>query len=80
MPRKALVVAAVVGTILTVINQGDLLFPEQITKTGLRKILLIYLVPFCVSVYSVLAMSRERAMKGMSDAANTRREEKEEAY
>ncbi|MBI4610748.1 MAG: nitrate/nitrite transporter NrtS [Candidatus Rokubacteria bacterium] len=56
---KALAVAALVGTILTVINQGDVLLAQEITRVGLIKILLTYAVPFCVSVYSVVAMSRE---------------------
>lgn len=67
MIRKALAVAGVVGTILAVINQGDLLLTGQISTTGVVKILLTYAVPFCVSVYSVLAMNRERAAKTASD-------------
>lgn len=63
MIRKALAVAGVVGTILVAINQGDLLLTGQISKTEVVKILLTYSVPFCVSVYSVLAMSRERVTK-----------------
>ncbi|MGH7321456.1 MAG: nitrate/nitrite transporter NrtS, partial [Candidatus Rokuibacteriota bacterium] len=60
MIRRAVSVAAVVGTILTAINQGDLLLAGQLTWGGLVKIVLTYMVPFCVSVYSVLAMNRER--------------------
>lgn len=71
MIRRALAVAGVIGTILTVINQGDLLLRGQITLVGLVKILLTYLVPFCVSVYSVVTMSRERPTESMSDATKT---------
>jgi len=60
MLRKASGLTAVVGTILTVINQRDLLLAGQIAKVSVLKILLTYAVPFCVSVYSVLAMARER--------------------
>ncbi len=60
MLRKALVVAAIVGTVLAVINQGDLLLTGQLSGRNLVKIVLTYAVPFCVSVFSVLAMSRER--------------------
>ena len=66
MIRKALSVAGVVGTILAAINQGDLLLTGQITKVGLIKIGLTYCVPFSVSVYSVLAMNRERGTERMS--------------
>ncbi len=64
MIRKALALAAVVGTILAVINQGDLLLTGRITRVGVVKILLTYCVPFSVSVYSVLAMNREWTTKG----------------
>lgn len=57
--RKALGVAVVVGIILNVINQGDLFVTGRIGKAGLVKMLLCFAVPFCVSVYSVLAMKRE---------------------
>jgi hypothetical protein len=60
MIRKALAVAGVVGTILTAINQGDLIVTGQLGRVSTVKALLTYVVPFCVSVYSVLAMSRER--------------------
>jgi len=62
MLRKALVVAAIVGTVLAVINQGDLLLAGQLSGRNLVKIVLTYAVPFCVSVFSVLAMSRERTV------------------
>ncbi len=67
MVRKALLLAGVVGTTLAMINQGDLLLTGQITTRALVKILLTYSVPFCVSVYSVLAMNRERRAKSMSE-------------
>lgn len=68
MIRRALAVAGVVGTILTMINQGDLLLAGQITKAGLVKIPLTYALPFCVSVYSVLVVSRERTTASTTDA------------
>ena len=50
---RALKVAAVVGTILVAINQGDLLVRGQWPPTW--KLLLTYCVPYCVSTYSVAA-------------------------
>ena len=58
--RKALATALVVGTILTVINQGDVLLAGQLTPAMLWKIPLTYVVPFAVSSYSALAISRVR--------------------
>ena len=45
-------VAAVVGTVLNAINQGDRLLAQRWGDVVWWKIGLTYLVPFCVSVYS----------------------------
>jgi hypothetical protein len=53
VPRRSLLVALVVGTILNVINQGDALllgYPIQWLKGGLT-----YLVPYCVSTYGAVS-------------------------
>ena len=47
-----------VGTILTVINQGDALLGGQLTPVLLWKIPLTSCVPFAVSSYAALAISR----------------------
>ncbi len=47
---RGLKVAALVGTILLVINQGDVLISGEIP--ALWKIILTYFVPYCVSSYS----------------------------
>ena len=51
--RRASMVGIIVGTILIAINQGDLLLDGQMPP--LWKIILTYLVPFCVSSYSTAA-------------------------
>jgi hypothetical protein len=56
--RKALATSLVVGTILTLINQGDLLLAGNLTLDFVWKIPLTYFVPFAVSSYSALAISR----------------------
>jgi methyl-accepting chemotaxis protein len=50
--RRAVVVAAVVGTLLTLINQWDALGAGRV---DLVKAMLTYLVPFGVSIYSAAA-------------------------
>jgi len=45
-------VAAVVGTVLNAINQGDRLLALRFGDVTWWKIGLTYLVPFCVSVFS----------------------------
>jgi hypothetical protein len=51
-------VALIVGTILMVINQGDVLLSGHLTVLVACKIVLTYTVPFSVSTYSALAANR----------------------
>jgi hypothetical protein len=56
--RRAIGVALVVGTILLIINQAEVLLSGLITLLVVVKIGLNYLVPFSVSAYSALASNR----------------------
>jgi hypothetical protein len=58
--RRAIGVALVVGTILMVINQSDVLLSGHLTWLVAAKIGLTYLVPFSVSTFSALAANRLR--------------------
>ena len=49
---RGLKVTLIVGTILTAINQGDLIADNTITPGTLTKIFLNYFVPYCVSIYN----------------------------
>ena len=51
---RGLKVALIVGTVLTAINQGDVLAGSAVTPGVLIKILLNYCVPYIVSVYAEL--------------------------
>jgi hypothetical protein len=58
IPRRSLVVALVVGTILNLINQGDgLLGPAPIDWP---RLLLTYLVPYIVSTYGAVSVLLRR--------------------
>lgn len=61
--RRNLVVAVVVGTILNLINQGDVLFGDGAVEPF--KLALTWCVPFCVATYgtwnSLRVMARNRA-------------------
>jgi hypothetical protein len=57
---RAIRVALLVGTILLVINQGDVVLSGQLTALVVAKIGLTYLVPLLVSAYSALAANRLR--------------------
>ena len=55
---RALRVAAVVGTILFLINQADVVLSGNLTPVVALKVGLTYLVPFSVSTYSALQINR----------------------
>ncbi len=58
MLRRSLIVAAVVGTILTLLNQGDSLLTGQWNNALYWKIPLTYCVPFLVATYGALTAAR----------------------
>ncbi len=55
--RRAIKVALLIGTLLILINQADILLAG--TLPPLWKIILTYLVPYGVSSYSTAALLRE---------------------
>lgn len=50
--KRSLIVAAIVGTILNIINQGDVV--SDMSNFELGKCMLTYLVPYCVSTYGAV--------------------------
>lgn len=58
--RRAAMIALVVGTILAIINHGDRLIAGEQNGEVITKILMTYLVPYCVSTYSAVLTIRER--------------------
>jgi len=70
--RRALQVSAVVGTTLFIINQLDVVLSGHVTPLVVLKVVLTYLVPFLVSMYSALDINRLRtipAIPGKDPAA-----------
>lgn len=56
---RAFKAALFVGTVLTLLNQGDAFFGSQPLRAALAwKIPLTYLVPFCVTVYGAMSNAR----------------------
>lgn len=53
---RALKIAFVVGIILNLINQGDKILAYNFQEVNLAKLLLTFTVPFCVSMYTAIAM------------------------
>lgn len=56
--HRSLRVAMVVGTILFLINQADVVMGGHLSLLVAAKIALTYLVPFSVSTYSALQINR----------------------
>ena len=48
----ALVVALLIGTVLNLINSYDVLTEGKFTNRNITRIVLTYITPFCVSLYS----------------------------
>ena len=61
---RGLRVAGVVGTLLVIINQGDLLFHGQWSIRQGVKIVLTYFVPYGVSTYASVASIRKMEREG----------------
>ena len=55
-PKKAIVTALVVGTILTAINHGDVILSGLVPAAW--KVILTYCVPFCVTTWGAITGKR----------------------
>jgi hypothetical protein len=53
VPKRSLVVALVVGTILNLINQGDALVTGA--RLNLTKLILTFVVPYAVATYGAVS-------------------------
>ena len=60
-PKKALLSALVVGSILTGINHGDLILSGE--YPAWPKVLLTYLVPYCVTTWGAITVKLSRQIK-----------------
>jgi len=73
-PRKALLTAIVVGTVLTIINHGDALLAGDLPP--LWKVFLTYCVPYCVTTWGAftgkLAQIRLRKLDRNTEAEKNR--------
>jgi hypothetical protein len=58
--RRTLKIAAVVGTLLSLINQGSVIFGGDATVATWLRVGFNYFVPFCVSSTGFLSATRRR--------------------
>ena len=71
IPRRSFYVALIVGAILNVINQGDAIFGGR--RFDWTKLLLTFLVPYCVATYGAVAALLQRREPAREDARDARR-------
>ncbi len=57
--RTALLVSICIGTVLNLINSLDVVLANQFTVKSISKIILTYITPFCVSLYSSKKASKK---------------------
>jgi hypothetical protein len=63
VPRRSFVVALIVGTILNLINQGEALLAAH--SLNVAKLLLTYLVPYCVATYGAVSFQLAQRQPGI---------------
>ena len=68
VPRRSFAVAVVVGTILNLINQGDVLLSGA--HLNLIKVILTFAVPYCVATYGAVSYRSQAAARADSDAGS----------
>ncbi len=56
--KNALIIALVVGSLLNTINSYDVIWEGNFTVRNSIKIILTYITPFCVSLYSSTLASK----------------------
>ncbi len=64
MLRRSLVIGLIVGTILTAINQGNIIVRGDFPATLYWKIPLTYAVPFCVATTGAILNARSKVTAG----------------
>jgi hypothetical protein len=57
----ALLVAVIVGTILNIINSYEVIMNGTFTGKNMLRIMLTYITPFCVSLYSSIKATKQKA-------------------
>jgi hypothetical protein len=77
--RRCLIIALVVGTLLSLVNQGDAIVAGHLDRVGLLRMIANYVIPFVVSNLGALASLESRpgppdARRRRSGQGGTRRD------
>lgn len=59
----ALMASLIVGTGLNIINSYDVFYEGNFTNKNVIRIMVTYITPFCVSLYSSVRVSRQMTAK-----------------
>jgi len=65
VPKRSLVVALIVGTILTLINQGDALVAGA--RPNILKLVLTFAVPYAVATYGAVSYRLRASVAHQAD-------------
>ncbi len=68
-PKKAIVTALVVGTILTAINHGDVILSGL--APPIWKVILTYCVPYCVTTWGAITGKRAQWLRDARSRGST---------
>jgi hypothetical protein len=60
---RALLMALVIGTMLNIINSYDVFMDGKMTGRNIIRIMLTYITPFCVSLYSSMNAVKQLSLK-----------------
>ena len=63
---KAIKIALIVGIILNIINQGDLILEARFEDINYFKLIFTFCVPFCVSMYTAISMKMKFKVNNLS--------------
>lgn len=67
VPRRAAIVAAIVGTVLTLINQGDALVSGH--SLNWAKVVLTYCVPYLVNTHGAVSAALAAQRRAIASSA-----------
>lgn len=64
--KNGLLISILVGSILNLINQGDVILSGSLTEIHCPKIILTYCVPYCVAVFAGTEAARKSQQSQLS--------------
>jgi len=61
--KRAIIISLIVGSILNLINSYDVLWQRNFTLRNTLRIILTFIPPFCVSLYSSTQASKKHKVE-----------------